>query len=712
MADLTGKTLGPYRIINRIGRGGMATVYKAYHAAMDRHVAVKVLPEEYADDPGFRARFEREAKTVANLSHPHILPVFDYGEERGISFLVMPYIPTGTLKGYLAQEGKLPFNEAARIFTRLAEALDYAHQQGIIHRDIKPDNVLFDKGGNALITDFGLTRMVEGGGSLTGTGVIGTPAYMSPEQGQGMRLDHHSDIYSLGIILYEMVTGNVPFSADTPVAVIFKHVSDSLPPPRSLRQDLPEDAESAILKALSKNPNDRFDTCVAMAQAFAKAIAGESVAVEAKTAAKEEDKITAVGINADIPDISSDTQIVPSPKRGFPKWVFALIAVIIIATIAILASGVFAPDDEEPTQAAVVASDTVAPGATISATVESTVNPLAIAQATRDSEITLTAAREFILVQEQTAAAEAWTDTPTPTSTPSNTPTYTPSNTATPTNTPSNTPTNTPSKTSTSTSTPTDTPTLTPTDVPTLTPTNTATHTLHPTNTPLPTATNTLIPTRIPPTQTLTPTIANQLLFQDDFSGNYWSWETNNQSGVYSQIVGGSYVMNLNFTSDAFRYWIIAAGQPQWELAPVMNAPYEMTFEISNLSSSRNGVYSIAILFNVERNYSHFSRFYIDSNGTYRLLRWDDAVGEIQELASGWLSSDTPYLMDGRVHTIGLRVEANSYKVIIDDVVVVATSNFGPIYGTVGFGLVRGDLQTGEEIYAEFDNLMIYNIVR
>ena len=235
MADLTGMTLGPYRIIEQIGRGGMASVYKAYHATMDRNVAIKVLPEEFANDPGFRERFEREAKVVARLQHTNILPVFDYGQERNISYLVMPYIPTGTLKSYMKEKGALPFDEAARIISQLSEALDYAHKQGILHRDIKPDNVLFDESNNTLLTDFGLTRMVEGGGSLTGTGVIGTPAYMSPEQGQGLPLDHRSDIYSLGIILYKMVTGEVPFSADTPVAVIFKHVSEALPMPRTNR---------------------------------------------------------------------------------------------------------------------------------------------------------------------------------------------------------------------------------------------------------------------------------------------------------------------------------------------------------------------------------------------------------------------------------------------------------------------------------------------
>jgi Tol biopolymer transport system component/serine/threonine protein kinase/formylglycine-generating enzyme required for sulfatase activity len=498
MADLTGMTLGPYRIVERIGRGGMATVYKAFHATMNRHVAIKVLPEEFAGDPGFRARFEREAQTVAQLQHPHILPVFDYGEERGISYLVMPYIPTGTLKEYMAQEGQLPLDEAARILTRLAEALDYAHRQGVIHRDIKPDNVLFDEDGNALLTDFGLTRMVEGGGSLTGTGVIGTPAYMSPEQGQGQRLDHRSDIYSLGIVLYEMVTGDVPFSADTPVAVIFKHINDSLPLPHTLRPDLPEGAEDVILKALAKDPDQRWASCVEMAEAFSMAIAGLPVAVDLPP--REDAKRGAAGIQPVVPEslADTDTQLHSDTKPGLPKWLYALFAWLVIALIAALATGVLdLGGEEEPTLAAAVAATatstttftptattthtaTHTPTATATSTpaftatdtptetdtptatptLTETQNPIAIAQATRDAELTLTAAREYVLALELTTTATLWTATATPTYTATSTPTFTPSNT------PTATPTTTATATPTSTNTPTPTLTVTPTPVP------------------------------------------------------------------------------------------------------------------------------------------------------------------------------------------------------------------------------------------------------
>jgi serine/threonine-protein kinase len=188
-------TLGPYQIQGKVGKGGMATVYRAYHPGLDRVVAIKVMLEEFANDPGFLARFDREAKIVARLQHPHILPIFDYGEQDGIPYLVMPYITGGTLKDIIVHK-TLSLDEITHLFLQIADALDYAHQQGILHRDIKPSNILIDAHGNALLSDFGLTRLAEHASSLTGTSVVGTPAYMSPEQGRGLPLDARSDLYS------------------------------------------------------------------------------------------------------------------------------------------------------------------------------------------------------------------------------------------------------------------------------------------------------------------------------------------------------------------------------------------------------------------------------------------------------------------------------------------------------------------------------------
>ncbi len=532
MADLSGMTLGPYRIIERIGRGGMATVYKAYHAAMDRDVAIKVLPEEFSEDPSFLARFEREARTVARLQHTNILPVFNYGQERGIPYLVMPYISTGTLKDYLA-ETQLSLEEVARILSQIADALDYAHQRGILHRDIKPGNVLLDESRNALLSDFGLTRMAEATSSLTGTGVIGTPAYMSPEQGQGRALDSRSDMYALGVMLYEMVVGEVPFSADTPVAVIFKHVSDPLPMPRAKRRDLPEAAERVILKALAKDPEDRFETCGEMAKVFSDAVAGQPVSTSPQISDEEE---TAIGVDPASPpsevDVEQDqTETLPAPgKRGVSRWAYALAGLAVIIVVGLLVFGVIAPGGGQAGFTATPVNPQTAAAQLLTRTVIAQQTgipptPSNTPNATRTIEAILTS----MLATEngnQTATVAAHTDTPTATLTPSDTPTSTltdtPTSTLTRTVTPSETPTHTPSETATPSPTFTATTDITATagaratqaaertQVAALATVEQATQVAQltanaPTNTPRPTITPSSTPTRTP-TQTLTPT--------------------------------------------------------------------------------------------------------------------------------------------------------------------------------------------------------------
>jgi serine/threonine-protein kinase len=276
---MIGATLGSYRIIEQIGMGGMATVYKAYDPDTDRYVAVKVLPQHYSQDAKFVERFRREAKAIARLEHPYILPIFAYGEQEGTAYLVMRYMESGTLTDRLKQ-GQLPLDEASRLFEQIAGALDYAHQNGVIHRDIKPSNVLVDAQGNAFLTDLGIAKMVEEVSDLTGTGIaLGTPQYMSPEQCRGVKdLTAASDIYSLGIMLYQMLTGRVPFQAETPIAIIHMHLSDPLPPPRAVRPDLPEGVERVVLKALTKEPEHRFESAAAMGDAMARAVAGAPVA--------------------------------------------------------------------------------------------------------------------------------------------------------------------------------------------------------------------------------------------------------------------------------------------------------------------------------------------------------------------------------------------------------------------------------------------------
>lgn len=267
-----GTTLGKYRVIEQIGAGGMATVYKAYQPGLDRNVAIKILPPEHALLPGFKERFLVEAKSVAQLSHPNILPIYDFGIDDDISYFVMKYVENRTLRDVLVEH--LSFPTICRIIDQVASALDHAHDRGIIHRDIKPANILMERDW-VLLTDFGIAKIMEGTNALTHTGqLVGTPVYMSPEQASGKTVDHRSDIYSLAIVLYQMITGRVPFEGETPYGVIFKHVHEALPLPRFHRKDLPEPAEMVLLKALAKNPEDRYQSAGLMAQALHAALDG------------------------------------------------------------------------------------------------------------------------------------------------------------------------------------------------------------------------------------------------------------------------------------------------------------------------------------------------------------------------------------------------------------------------------------------------------
>lgn len=262
MTDLSGRKFGKYELIEQLGRGGMAEVYKAYQPGMNRFVAVKVLHGHLAGSEDFVERFKREAQSVGQLRHPNILQVFDFDVEQNIYYMVMEYIEGDTLKAYIRQRGALPLGEALRLAEFLADALDYAHKKQMVHRDIKPANVMFtDKDHkNPVLTDFGIARLLGDAGLTVSGAFVGTPAYMSPEAGRGEKVDERADIYSLGIMLYEMLTGKVPFDADTPFAVVMKHVNEPLPSMRGVIKNLPPEVELVLLKALAKDPQERFQT--------------------------------------------------------------------------------------------------------------------------------------------------------------------------------------------------------------------------------------------------------------------------------------------------------------------------------------------------------------------------------------------------------------------------------------------------------------------
>jgi tRNA A-37 threonylcarbamoyl transferase component Bud32 len=283
MDDMVGHALGSYQIVEQIGAGAMATVYKGYHPIMERYVAIKVLPDRFARDSTFRARFLREARTIARLEHRYILPIHDFGEDNGTHYLVMRYVTGGSL-GELLDAGLLSIERAVQLIGQVGEALAYAHRQGVIHRDIKPANVLIDQGGNVFLSDFGIAKVVVETSHLTREGLsIGTPAYMAPEQAQGRSVDARSDIYALGILLYQAVTGEVPFVAETALAVAFMHIHAPPRPPRQLNPSIPEALERVILRAIAKNPGDRFQMADDMVAALHEALAGSSQPMVAET---------------------------------------------------------------------------------------------------------------------------------------------------------------------------------------------------------------------------------------------------------------------------------------------------------------------------------------------------------------------------------------------------------------------------------------------
>ncbi len=275
---MSAEQFGRYVIKGELGRGGMATVFHAYDPRFERDVAIKVLPREFLHDPQFRVRFEREAKTIALIEHPAIVPVYDFGEEEGQPYIVMRYMSGGSLADRLAQ-GPLPINEVINMINRLAPALDAAHSKGVIHRDLKPGNILYDQYGNSFLSDFGIARFRQSSNTtLTGGAILGTPAYMSPEQVQGENnIDGRSDIYSLGVILFQVLTGKIPYHADTAARVMMMHILEPVPHITAVSSTIPIAFDAVIEKAMAKDPNQRYNNSIEMAHSVVIAARGSNM---------------------------------------------------------------------------------------------------------------------------------------------------------------------------------------------------------------------------------------------------------------------------------------------------------------------------------------------------------------------------------------------------------------------------------------------------
>jgi len=279
MADLIGQTLGQYKLTARLGRGGMADVYKAFHTGLSVYRAIKVIRPEFVSSDDFRARFQKEAQAVASLRHPNIVQIHDFGTEDGNFYMVMEFIEGNDLKDLLKKEGRIrPISKVVDIIRQVASALDYAHKRNLIHRDIKPDNIMLNNEGLPILMDFGIAKLLTESTQLTQTGMgIGTPAYMAPEQAKAIgELGPTADIYALSIVLFEMLTGTQPFSADTPMAVMLKAISDPLPLPRTIANDISEGLEGIILKGAAKEPQDRYQSAKLLYEALKNYINVES----------------------------------------------------------------------------------------------------------------------------------------------------------------------------------------------------------------------------------------------------------------------------------------------------------------------------------------------------------------------------------------------------------------------------------------------------
>jgi serine/threonine-protein kinase len=310
-----------YQLEGEIGRGGMSVVYKARDLRLKRPVALKVLPPELAHDPAVATRFTREAQTSAHLSHAHIVPIYDVGEGNGIAYFVMALITGGNLASLLAREPRQPIEEVRRLMWEVADALAYAHLRGVIHRDIKPDNILLDSDtGRAMVTDFGIARAVEANTRLTVTGIaVGTPTYMSPEQAVGEReIDGRSDIYSLGVVAYQMLTGRVPFTAGNSMALLLKHVGERPRPIAELRPDVPPTLRDAIERALSKEPDDRWPTAGALRDALTSLDVPPSWRAENRAPVRYTSPRPDDGRRERAPRDGAREPGVVSPKRGSP----------------------------------------------------------------------------------------------------------------------------------------------------------------------------------------------------------------------------------------------------------------------------------------------------------------------------------------------------------------------------------------------------------
>ncbi|HXF57219.1 MAG TPA: Stk1 family PASTA domain-containing Ser/Thr kinase [Actinomycetota bacterium] len=320
---------GRYELDSLLGRGGMAEVYLGTDRVLGRRVAVKVLSPEFARDSSFVARFRREAQSAAALNHPNVVSVFDTGSDDGTHFIVMEYVEGRTLAQVIREDAPLLPERAVEIASAVAMALAVAHEHGIVHRDVKPGNIMLTRAGDVKVMDFGIARAITGE-SLTQTAtVLGTATYLSPEQAQGEAVDARSDLYSLGVVLYEMLTGTPPFTGESPVAVAYRHVAEDPVPPSRLNPDVPPDLDAVVLKCLAKNPANRYQTARELAEDLERVRRGAPVTATPLLPFFEPTEV----VSGPRPTTVLPAETVPEAERG-RRWAAVAIAVLLLALVA------------------------------------------------------------------------------------------------------------------------------------------------------------------------------------------------------------------------------------------------------------------------------------------------------------------------------------------------------------------------------------------
>jgi hypothetical protein len=351
-----------YEVDKPLGRGGMAQVFRGTDRVLGRTVAIKILDQKYRDDVKFVTRFRREAQSAAGISHPNVVSIFDTGSEDGVHYIVMEYV---------AREKKLPAHRAVAIGEPVARALDAAHQKGMVHRDVKPGNIMIDRSGTVKVVDFGIARAAADD-TLTQTGIVlGTAAYLSPEQAQGVAVDPRSDVYSLGCVLYEMLTGRKPFTGDSALAIAYKHVREQPAPPSQVNPDVPPELEAVVLTAMAKDPDQRFPSGAAMREALSAAATGEMPAMAAVGDGATE-PLPSGGDTA----VMTTPETAPSPPVEGPSrwWLPWLVIAVILAALIVLGFLLF--DGTEPRRAGGGPGQTEAPPQTTPPEETETANPV------------------------------------------------------------------------------------------------------------------------------------------------------------------------------------------------------------------------------------------------------------------------------------------------------------------------------------------------